>query len=58
MAWGLPEMFLVASPQACARACLKYADNNADIKYFPWFWWGIMAIIKSIPERVFEKLNI
>lgn len=58
MTWGLPGMFLVASPEACAQACLNYAEKGAEIRYFPWFWWGIMTIIKSIPERVFKKLSI
>ena len=58
MTWGLPGMFLVASPQACAAACLRYAETGAESRYFPAFWWGIMTIIKSIPERVFKRLSI
>ncbi|MEE8270690.1 MAG: SDR family NAD(P)-dependent oxidoreductase [Alphaproteobacteria bacterium] len=58
MTWGQPGLFLVASPEACARACLRYAERGADVRYFPWFWWGIMAIIKAIPERIFKRLSI
>ena len=28
MTYGLPGMFLVASPEACARACLYAAATN------------------------------
>ncbi|MBY0432008.1 MAG: SDR family NAD(P)-dependent oxidoreductase [Rhodospirillales bacterium] len=58
MTWGLPGLFLVASPQACARACLSHARKGAGIRYVPWFWWGIMSIIRAIPERVFKRLDL
>ena len=58
MTFGLPGMFLVASPEACAAACLRHATKGRDVVYFPWFWWGIMSIIRAIPERIFKRLNI
>ena len=58
MTWGLPGMFLVASPQSCAAACLGWANKGVESRYFPSFWWGIMTIIKSIPERIFKRLSI
>lgn len=58
MTFGLPGMFLVASPEAVARACLDAAAKRRDIVYVPWFWFGIMTIIRAIPERVFKKLAI
>lgn len=58
MTWGLPGLFLVASPKAVAAACLRAAAKKRDIVYAPFFWWGIMTIIKNIPERLFKKLNI
>ncbi len=58
MTWGQPGLFLVASPEDCARACLRHADAGAEVRYVPWFWWGIMTIIKSIPERIFKRLSI
>jgi hypothetical protein len=41
-----------------AQACLRAVAKKRDIVYAPFFWWGIMTIIKHIPERVFKKLNI
>lgn len=58
MTFGMPGMFLVASPEACARACLGYAAKGCEIAYFPAFWWFIMAIIRAIPERVFKRLRL
>ncbi len=58
MSYGMPGLFLVASPEACAAACLKLSAKGRDVVYFPLFWWGIMTIIKSIPERIFKRLNI
>jgi short-subunit dehydrogenase len=58
MTFGLPGMFLVASPEACARACLGHAARGREVAYFPRFWFAIMAIIRAIPERIFKRLNI
>jgi short-subunit dehydrogenase len=58
MTWGLPGLFLVASPDAVAAACVAAVAKKRDTIYTPFFWWGIMAIIRHIPERIFKKLNI
>lgn len=58
MTWGLPGLFLVAPPEAVARAALDAAAKKRDVVYAPAFWWGIMTIIRHIPERIFKKLNI
>ena len=58
MTWGLEGMFLVASPEQAARACLKAAKRRRHVVYVPVFWWGIMTIIRHIPEFIFKKMNI
>ena len=58
MTYGMSGMFLVASPEACAKACLGFAAKGRDVVYFPGFWWLIMTIIKAIPERIFKKLKL
>ena len=58
MSYGMPGLFLVASPEACAKACLAAARRHKDVVYFPAFWFFIMLIIKLIPEKIFKKLNI
>lgn len=58
MTFGMPGLFLVASPGQCAAACLRLARKGREVAYFPFFWWLIMTIIKSIPERIFKRLDI
>jgi short-subunit dehydrogenase len=58
MTYGLPGMFLVASPQACAQICLAAARKGTNSLYFPHFWWLIMAIIRAIPEVIFKRLRL
>jgi short-subunit dehydrogenase len=58
MTFGLPGLFLVAAPEAVARAALAAALKGREEIYTPLFWWGIMAIIRNIPERIFKRLNI
>ena len=58
MTFGMPGMFLVATPSACAEACLALAYKGREVAYFPWFWRYIMLIIRTIPERIFKKMSI
>ena len=58
MTWGLPGLFLVASPERVAKACYAAARAGRDTIYVPWFWRWIMLIIRAVPERIFKKLNI
>jgi decaprenylphospho-beta-D-erythro-pentofuranosid-2-ulose 2-reductase len=58
LTFGQPGMFLVASPRDVARASLAAARRGQGDVYVPWFWWGIMAIIRNIPERIFKKMSI
>lgn len=58
MTWGLPGIFLAASPDATARAMLSAVEKGRDQIYFPFFWWAIMMIIRHIPERLFKRLAI
>lgn len=58
MSYGMPGLFLVAPPEACAKACLELSAKGREVAYFPRFWWAIMTIIKSIPERIFKRLSI
>jgi decaprenylphospho-beta-D-erythro-pentofuranosid-2-ulose 2-reductase len=58
MTYGLPGMFLVASPEAAAKACLNAAAKKRNLLYFPFFWGPIMGIIKAIPEALFKRLKL
>ena len=49
---------LWAKPDDIARGIIKAIEKGRNEVYLPWFWWGIMAIIKSIPENIFKKLSL
>ncbi|GJI96520.1 short-chain dehydrogenase [Duganella caerulea] len=49
---------LWATPEAVAAAIVAAVERGRDVIYTPWFWWGIMTLIKLVPERVFKKLKL
>ncbi len=57
MTWGLPGLFLVASPESCAKAILKSAGAGQAVLYHPGFWRLIMLIIRHIPPSIMKRLN-
>lgn len=58
MTAGLETAIPIASPESAARAAMRAADRGRDVVYFPWFWRGILAVIRGIPERVFKRLSL
>ena len=58
LTFGLPGMFLVAKPQKVAADVYRAVRRGRGEVYTPWFWRGIMLIIKSIPEPVFKRMKL
>jgi short-subunit dehydrogenase len=58
MTFGLPGMFLVASPDSVGRRIARAAESGTEVVYTPWFWRYIMLIIRLIPERLFKRLQL
>lgn len=58
MTYGLPGLFLVASPQDIGVRIVASLGKPADVVYLPWFWRYIMLIIRLIPEPVFKRLKL
>jgi len=58
MTYGMPGLFLVASPQAVARRILAALDKGRNEIYAPWFWRWIMLIIRHVPEPIFKRLKM
>jgi len=48
---------LWAKPAAVATAIVRAIDKRNDEVYVPAFWWAVMAVIKTIPSRIFRKLK-
>lgn len=58
MTYGLPGLFLVASPQSIGERIVAALRKSADVVYLPWFWRYIMFIIKHIPEPIFKRMKL
>lgn len=58
MTYGLPGLFLVASPQTVAARILLAMDKKRNEIYLPWFWRWIMLIIRHLPEPIFKRLKM
>ena len=58
MTWGLPGLFLVATPEAVAEDLWKAVRKRKNVIYTPFFWRYIMLIIRHIPEPIFKKMKI
>ena len=58
MTWGLPGLFLVATPQKVAEDIYRAVCKRRGTVYTPWFWRIIMAIIKSVPEPIFNRIKL
>jgi decaprenylphospho-beta-D-erythro-pentofuranosid-2-ulose 2-reductase len=49
---------LTATPAEVAEAIFRAAAKRRDVLYVKPVWWPVMAIVRSIPERIFKGLNI
>jgi len=49
---------LWAKPDQIAAGIIGAIGRRRAVAYLPGFWWGIMFIIKSIPEFVFRRLSM
>lgn len=49
---------LWASADQIAEGITKAIDKKRNVAYLPWFWWGIMNIIRNIPEFLFKRLSL
>ncbi|MGB7261246.1 MAG: SDR family NAD(P)-dependent oxidoreductase [Albidovulum sp.] len=58
MTWGLPGMFLVASPDKVAADIQTAVKKKRNTIYTPFFWRYIMLIIMHVPEFIFKKMKI
>jgi short-subunit dehydrogenase len=58
MTWGLPGMFLVATPEKVAGDIMKAVRKRRNVIYTPFFWRFIMLIIIHVPEFIFKKMKV
>ena len=48
---------LFASPTRVARDIARAIDRGAGEVYVPWFWALVMAVVRSTPEPLFQRLR-
>ena len=48
---------LTAKPEVAAEKIVNAAIAKKDEVYILWYWWGIMLVIRLIPEFVFKRLK-
>jgi decaprenylphospho-beta-D-erythro-pentofuranosid-2-ulose 2-reductase len=58
MTANVPKTALFATPDQVAKGIVSAIEKRKDVAYVPWFWAGIMLIIRLVPGRVFKKLNL
>ena len=46
-----------ATPERVAQDIVRAIDRRAAEVYVPWFWRGILAVVRVIPEAVFQRLG-
>ncbi|HEY1810437.1 MAG TPA: SDR family oxidoreductase [Acidobacteriaceae bacterium] len=54
----LAKNALFAQPAVVAQYILRAIDRRRDVAYAPPFWGMIMLVVRSIPGRIFKKLNL
>jgi decaprenylphospho-beta-D-erythro-pentofuranosid-2-ulose 2-reductase len=58
MTYGMPGLFLVASPEYVGGRIVRALERGSNVAYIPWFWRYIMLVIKLIPESLFKRLKL
>jgi short-subunit dehydrogenase len=54
----LPQGPLFAKPAQVAAGIVRAIEKRSDVVYLPAFWAVIMMIVRTVPERIFKKLNM
>ena len=58
MTVSIEKGLLWAKPDQIAQGIFRAEQKGKEVVYLPFFWWGIMLVIKLIPETVFKKMSI
>lgn len=49
---------LIATAEKVAQDIVKAIDKKTNVVYTPWFWWGIMSIIRNVPQFLFKRASL
>lgn len=56
MTYGRPGIPFAAPPKQAARVILRALKRGKSEIYVPWFWRGIMAVIRCLPDRLMVRI--
>lgn len=57
MTAAFPKGPLWTRPDTIARGIARAFARKSPVVYLPGFWWGVMWVIRAIPERIFVRLR-
>lgn len=52
-----PKNVLFGEPRAIAASIVRAEMRGREDVYVPWYWQPIMATVRSLPERVFQRFH-
>jgi short-subunit dehydrogenase len=55
--YGQPGIFYASSPKTCAQACWDALHKRKRLIYHPFFWRGIMALMRNMPFFIYKKMG-
>lgn len=58
MTKDIENKILIAKPEVVATDIIRGIRNGKNIIYTPWYWKYIMAVLKILPNSLFNRLNI
>jgi decaprenylphospho-beta-D-erythro-pentofuranosid-2-ulose 2-reductase len=58
MTAGMKKSLLFASAPRAGRDIHRAIERRRSVVYIPWFWRPIMAVIKWLPESIFNRLQL
>ncbi len=59
LTWGLPRLPFIVTPEAFAESAWRLAARGASgAAYVPRIWQPVMAVIRALPTRIFNRLDL
>lgn len=58
MTTAFKKGILWVQPEVVARGIVRAIRGQREVVYLPWFWRGIMVVIRAIPERIFKRMRL
>ena len=58
MTFGLPRLFLVASPEKVGEGIVRALVRGHEVVYLPWFCRWVMLLLKLMPDRFRKRLKL